>query len=477
MGFAPRESAMLSFKDPPSVNLPERGIHRLAVTAACTFYLIGFYGYSLGHDPPTAVARYIIYMASVTLLIPLLFVRVARVHPTAIAYLVLYVLAVVFAQLASPNDSSIYFWREVLITAAIIVCFVPWLYVEYGHLRTLLVASFMIFLVMFAVSGNHDLRLLNILENESGSALEEGFDNHQGGLVGPIYAVFFYAIGAKSAFLLSLLMSLLGGKRIAIIAIMMGIATAWASLRFRALEMRSLRFVAVLALLLTLNLAGTYMFTISEELYQSFRPGAHIEQIMLGRYAITRELSRMMEERSITETMFGSGAGSASALTELVSDGALSNPHNDWLKLAYDYGLIGSLAISAFMAAIYSSSRTGIVLAATTGTMMTTDNVTIYLYYQFPIALMLAYCSAHKERIEESLVGGSLSEQPRAGECSIRARNSNEPSADNGGAKAATSGSPVVEVNSRSAIELLPAAPRLGSDAAQGMLRPRVGDN
>jgi hypothetical protein len=468
---------MLSLQGPSSVNLRERDVHRLAVTAACTFYVIGFFGYSLGADPPTAVVRYIIYLASVTLLIPVLFVRVARVNGTAIVYLALYALVVVFTQLAAPNGSSIYFWREVLITAAIIVCFVPWLYVEYGHLRTLLVASFMIFLVMFAVSGSHDLRLMNILENETGSAFEEGFDSHQGGLVGPVYAVFFYTIGAKSAFLLSFLMSLLGGKRIAIIAIMMGIATAWASLRFRALQKRSLRFVAVLSLLLTLNLIGTYMLPISEGLYQSFRPDAHIEQIMLGRYAITRELSRMMEERSIVETIFGSGPGSAGALAELVSDGTLSSPHNDWLKLTYEYGIIGSLAITALMAAIYSSSRTGIVLAATTGTMMTTDNVTIYLYYQFPIVLMLAYCSADQERIEKSLPGGSLSEQPRAGECSIRARNSNEPSADNGGAKAATSGSPVVEVNSRSAIELLPAAPRLGSDAAQGMLRPRVGDN
>ena len=139
---------MLSLQGPSSVNLRERDVHRLAVTAACTFYVIGFFGYSLGADPPTAVVRYIIYLASVTLLIPVLFVRVARVNGTAIVYLALYALVVVFTQLAAPNGSSIYFWREVLITAAIIVCFVPWLYVEYGHLRTLLVASFMIFLVM-----------------------------------------------------------------------------------------------------------------------------------------------------------------------------------------------------------------------------------------------------------------------------------------------------------------------------------------
>jgi hypothetical protein len=435
---------MLSLEGLSSVNLRERGVHRLAVAAACTFYVIGFFGYSLGADPPTAVARYIIYLVPVTLLMPLLFVRVARVHGTAIAYLALYALVVVFTQLASANESSMYFWREVLITAAIIVCFVPCLYVEYGHLRTLLVASFIIFTVMFAVSGSHDLRLMNILENETGSAFEEGYDNHQGGLVGPIYAVFFYTIGAKSAFLFSFLMSLLGGKRIAIIAIMMGIATAWASLRFRALEKKSLRFVAVLSLLLTLNLIGTYMLPISEGLYQSFRPDAHIEQIMLGRHAITRELSRMMEKRSIAETMFGSGPGSSGALAELVSDGTLSSPHNDWLKLTYEYGVIGSLAITALMAAIYSSSRTGITLAATAGTMMTTDNVTIYLYFQFPIVLMLAYCSAHQEQIEKSLAGGSLSEQLGAGECSIGAHNAAAASVDSCAAGVA-SGSPQVE--------------------------------
>jgi O-antigen ligase len=123
---------------------------------------------------------------------------------------------------------------------------------------------------------------------------------------------------------------------------------------------------------------------------------------MLGRHAIAVEMAQDIDSRPLVESLIGYGPGSANALATLVSDGTLSEPHNDWLKILYDYGILGSAIITIFIALVFSSSPTGAVIALANAIMMTTDNVIIYLYYQFPIVLMVAYSVMRDSRASET---------------------------------------------------------------------------
>jgi len=116
---------------------------------------------------------------------------------------------------------------------------------------------------------------------------------------------------------------------------------------------------------------------------------------MLGRHAIGVEMTRAIDSRSVVDSLIGAGPGCADAVASIVSRDTLTLPHNDWLKLLYDYGILGSLIITMFMALIFSSSKLGAIIALTNATIMITDNVQMYLYYQFPIVLMVAFSAGH----------------------------------------------------------------------------------
>jgi hypothetical protein len=102
-------------------------------------------------------------------------------------------------------------------------------------------------------------------------------------------------------------------------------------------------------------------------------------------------MNRAMNARPFAESIFGSGPGSADRFASIVSGGVLTQPHNDWMKILYDYGIVGSLVMTTFLALMFSTSAIAAVIALTSAIMMCTDNVLIYLFYQFPAVLMVAY--------------------------------------------------------------------------------------
>jgi hypothetical protein len=61
---------------------------------------------------------------------------------------------------------------------------------------------------------------------------------------------------------------------------------------------------------------------------------------------------------------------------------------------------LGSIAITTFIALVFSTSATGAVIAIASAILMTTDNVFIYLYYQFPIVLMVGYSALQESRAQ-----------------------------------------------------------------------------
>jgi hypothetical protein len=369
-----------------ATSIDDQAFNRLIVSIACAVYLVGYAGYCFGES--LGSLRYLVYAVPPILVLTLQ--RTPTSNKAATVFFLTYLSLAPVGYIIGVKDTD-FFFNNFIIMSLIIVSFVPTINVGIKHIRIVFLCSLAYFVLAYSLTEHGGVRLFQILKSGTGSALDEGYDNHQGGLLGPIYAIFLYAVGAKIQFLLAIVMSLLGGKRVGVIAIVVGLASIFLFRKAAALKKRRNRFIFLLATLGVINIVGSNMLYISQYAYESLRMSVPIEEIMLGRYAIGSEMTRAIDSRSPVESLIGFGPGGGDALATLVSGGTLKEPHNDWLKILYDYGILGSIAVTAFIALIFSSSATGAVIAIASAILMTTDNVVMYLYYQLPIVLMVGY--------------------------------------------------------------------------------------
>jgi hypothetical protein len=380
-----------------ATSVADQAFNRFVVSIACAVYLVGYAGYCFGES--LGSLRYLVYVVPPILVASLTLQRTPASNKAATVFFLTYLLLAPVGYLIGVKDTD-FFFNNFIIMVLIIVSFVPTINVGIEQIRVVFLCSVAYFVLAYSLTDHGGVRLFQILKSGTGSGLEDGYDNHQGGLLGPIYAVFLYAVGAKIQFLLALIMSLLGGKRIGVIAIIVGLASIFLFRKAAALKKRRNRFIFLLATLGVINIAASNMVYISQYTYESLRMSVSIEEIMLGRYAIGSEMTRVIDSRSPVESLIGFGPGGGDALATRVSAGTVKEPHNDWLKILYDYGILGSIAITTFIALVFSTSATGSVIAIASGVLMMTDNVVMYLYYQFPIVLMVGYSALRESRAQ-----------------------------------------------------------------------------
>jgi hypothetical protein len=91
--------------------------------------------------------------------------------------------------------------------------------------------------------------------------------------------------------------------------------------------------------------------------------------------------------------IFGFGPGAADAW--VTSYFRLGNPHNDWLKILFDYGTFGFLSLHAILFLTLTRHRLGIMIYLYSATLMMTDNVFIYMFHQVFVAMMM--CTGRPE--------------------------------------------------------------------------------
>jgi hypothetical protein len=368
---------------------------RLAVWVACGVYLIWFLSVSVEFLNPI---RYVIYTAPLILVGSLFYERMPKSNTSAEAYFLTYLSMGLIGYLIGIQDLG-FFMNEFIIMALVALCFVPLINVSKTQIRVIFLFSAACLFLVYTFSEHKGVRLLEMLKGIT--APEQAFDDNAGGLVAPIYTVFFFAVGSKIEFILAIIMSFLGGKRIGLLAIVVGLISFFLFREVPFLQSKGRRFLVLLTALVAINITAVNLISIAENAYEQARPDAHIEEIMLGRHAIGTEMGHAMENRSWLQSMIGSGPGSASMVVTFVSGGTIKEAHNDWLKVIFDYGILGSSLMTIFMALIFSSSRTGSAIALASAVIMMTDNVLIYVYYQFPIALMVAYSRLHDSKRAE----------------------------------------------------------------------------
>jgi hypothetical protein len=116
------------------------------------------------------------------------------------------------------------------------------------------------------------------------------------------------------------------------------------------------------------------------------------DAVSLGRYDIALMLWDRLHHSGPLNWLIGFGPGAADAIVENYT--ILQNPHNDWLKILFDYGAIGFVAIHSILFANLARHRLGLMIYIYTATLMVTDNVFIYMFYHAYVALIM--CTARK---------------------------------------------------------------------------------
>lgn len=380
----------------------DEAMSRLAVSIACLVYLVSYAG--LCFQEPSGLVRYLMYAIPAILVTPLLFQHTPRINKAAGVLLLIY-LSACFLGYMLIEERTQFFLQSFLFLNIVIIGFAPSINVSKKQIFILFYATLIYFIAIFCITDHGGIRLFEILLAGTGSGVVDAYNSREA-LLGPIYAIFFCGTGAFGQFWLAIIMTVLGGKRIGLAALLVGLFLLFLLKKLPIFQKRSNRIIALFCALGIINIMAVNFISIAEYMHQRLKIGPHIEEVMLGRHHMGSAITKAASKRPTLEWLFGSGSGSADALSADVADGDL--PHNDWLKIFYDYGLIGSFVATLFMALIFSSSATGVAIAVVVAITMVTDNVLIYIFYQIPIVLMVAYCARHRARASEA------SNRPRA---------------------------------------------------------------
>lgn len=377
----------------------DKALSAKIVSIALAFYLVGYLG--TAQSEALGPLKYLIYVAPIALALTLLLPSVTALNTPGVLLLLGYLAwTILFVAAGGTVDTS-----EVTIIVLVILSLVPLPPLRQRYVAIMFLGSFAVMLASIALSPNSSLRLLEMFRAGTGSGMVEAYNSNEG-LLGPIYAVFFYAVGSKILFLLSVVMSVFGGKRIGLLALLAGFGflfTATITKRFNSQRSRSV----LLAIVFTVVSATAVNLTaISDWAHTSFDAVPDIEEIMLGRHKVGAALSEDISRRSLNRWLFGAGPGAAEQEVVRATDGANRLPHNDWLKVYYDYGAIGLGFVILMFSWLFSSSRTAVALAIVTAVIMATDNVLVYVMYFFPLAVMLAF-GAQPHRHPATLYPGS----------------------------------------------------------------------
>lgn len=389
-GTAERSAAPLSLATETELAAQDRTLSYLGVWAACFIYLVGYPGLYL--DEPLAQARYLVYAAPLALIAPLFLAHRPKMNRPAALLFAAYLCSGLPIFLLGGGTES--FTVNFVIIALVLLSFAPVLSVSERQVRTLFYFTFFYSMTSFLLTSQGSARIFLLLASGTGTGLVEAYDSHEG-LLAPIYALFFFAAGTIKLFLMAIVMTVLGGKRIGLLALVAGLLVLAICRRSRFFCTERRRFMALLAALAVINVTGLNIIAFAESAYEALEIRVHIEEVMLGRHQIGVELTRLIAEKPMGEWLLGSGPGAADIVAGTKVKGANGElPHNDWLKIFYDYGLVGSVAVTVFLARMFSASPASAAMVIATAIIMITDNVLIYLFYQIPLMLMASAAAA-----------------------------------------------------------------------------------
>ncbi len=181
--------------------------------------------------------------------------------------------------------------------------------------------------------------------------------------------------------LIAAIFLIVGSKRIAIIGVLAAVGLDMLIHRLSPVPRRRL-FLAAVILCAVVALFSEMAFTWLAQIAHT-----DVYQFSLGRYSFASVLWDRLSPAQWSHWLFGFGPGGADGW--LAHQGIEVNPHNDWLKILFDYGFFGLALLIAAFGALFPRTRLGNMLYLYTAVLMITDNTFIYLYHYAILFLII----------------------------------------------------------------------------------------
>lgn len=276
------------------------------------------------------------------------------------------------------------------------------------HFKYLLYSTFAAFIFLFFYSGSNYQFVIFTSASTSGS-----YDGQESFLC-LIYAFVFLQKAKKLESFLAIALCVLAGKRIALMGLCAGLLSILLFYYFRKTAK-----IAFCCLVFLISVTGIGFAFVVETAFNSlsFLQGYNIEEFMVGRYVMGSALSKSLFDQDFSTWIFGSSAGAAdNFIISLAFDSGVTNAHDDWLKIFYDYGFAGYIIYLSIFFLIFRKNIWTMGLGVATSVVMVTDNVLIYFFFQFPLFLAVtALGDQSSETLPRKIYFRARSSAPLAG--------------------------------------------------------------
>ncbi len=276
--------------------------------------------------------------------------------------------------------------RDVLIVLGYLITFVPGFRVEGVHLRVLTVCFGVALVPTVLASGFGGEQRLNLIDSEGLFESVVAF---------PLAALALFHMHRRNWlwFAVTVALGLMAFKRIAVgglgIAISFylaaEVAQRWLPRRPAILGAR----LAALTIVVMLAIVGLSFDAATEAIVDRFRLSRGPNAATLGRYETSRRIQAITAGQALPQHLVGNGPGSSKVLPNPYGENV--NPHNDFLKLYFEYGVVGLAGFLAILFVIYGASTATISLLVLNACLMVTDNTLIYFFHQF-VCLAIVRC-------------------------------------------------------------------------------------
>ncbi len=359
-----------------------RNLRGASAKSLVSSFLVGwmFFCFCLTELSSYGLVRYAIYLTPIViLLVYTVCVQKIEFDPVNISAVFIY-MAAVLPTFLNNTDIGFFWIRDFLIIIVPFSVFIFKMNVSDKHIKGFLLSLIAaIFLPILA--GNKTLSL------EVDFIASKGILESSYGLTIGAIAVYFIHKRDWRWGLIALVFTFISFKRVAFGGIVLAGLIPVLLRADHFLSERRTRFACVLAFAV-LVIVGLNMVFLFEYGVRTLFGDVSVDRYALGRYAMAKILLAYQEMQNVSFWMFGGGPGSAQALVAEYYE-SLEQPHNDFMKINFEYGFLGQLLIYVMLYLTIARTKIGSYLFLYQGIMFLTDNTFIYAFHNIAILAMV----------------------------------------------------------------------------------------
>lgn len=281
--------------------------------------------------------------------------------------------------------SNFLFIRDFLIISGMIITFLPKHEFHYNHILGTFWAIVLAGILGFLKKGIDFSGSFDVLSSQGGMESSYAFTIS-------IFVIFFFIQRKYLMMLIACIFMILFFKRAAMVGV---IALFFIEIIISTIKQTENKKIINLGAILTAGIAAfigwnfisviNYLMDLIPDL------GESPETFLLGRYYLSGVITEAYHYTSSIYHYIGHGAGTADRIAADALNIKMFNPHNDHLKIIFDYGYLGMILVYLSLWKMHCGNRLGLYLIMFNSIMFISDNLLIYYFHWFATFLVIGY--------------------------------------------------------------------------------------